>query len=363
MIRLWARLLLLVVVLAPLTAHAAPSPLDPQLREQAQKAIEAGLKYLSGTQLKDGSWSHSVGITALVVRAYSESEQRGTDDQAFIIRPAQFILHNVQADGSISEGEEHRNYNTATAMFGLAATGDAKYDATIANAQKFLQKLQFDESEGIKRSDARYGGIGYGGNDDVGGGRPDLANLSYALDALKKTGLDPKDPLWAKALVFVDRCQNRSESNDQSFASNDGGFTYMVGYSPYGGTRSYGGMTSAGLISLLFAGVDKTDPRVQAAWKWIGENYTLDENPGTGGPEGMYYYYVAFAKAMAAMGEPEIVDKQGTAHNWRDDLVKKLISVHQSDGSWVNSGSGMWWEGNKDLTTARMIIALNLAMK
>lgn len=41
-------------------------------------------------------------------------------------------------------------------------------------------------------------------------------------------------------------------------------------------------MTYAGFKSLLYANVSRTDSRVQAAWRWIREHYTLDENYGMG---------------------------------------------------------------------------------
>ena len=70
-------------------------------------------------------------------------------------------------------------------------------------------------------------------------------------------------------------------------------------------------MTAAGLLSLLFAGVDKTDPRVQAAYKWMTANYTLEVNPGTTKKHGLFYFYNAFAKVMTAYGEDDLHRRQG----------------------------------------------------
>ena len=138
----------------------------------------------------------------------------------------------------------------------------------------------------------------------------------------------------------------------------------MPGYSPNGGTASYGGMSSAGLLSLLFAGVDKDDPRIQAAYDWIQANYTLDHNPGTaGGVQGLYYYYNVFSKSMAAYGEDILVDADGVDHNWRNEIAEKLMSLQDDDGSWVNPDSPRWWEGNKNLVTAWSVIALNAALQ
>ncbi len=122
-------------------------------------------------------------------------------------------------------------------------------------------------------------------------------------------------------------------------------------------------MTAAGLLGLLFAGADKDDPRVQAAYDWIRANYTLEENPGaTDGIQGLYYYYNVFSKSMAAFGADIVTDTDGGEHNWREDIARKLVSLQQDDGSWVNPESPRWWEGNPELVTAWSVIALNAAL-
>jgi len=160
--------------------------------------------------------------------------------------------------------------------------------------------------------------------------------------------------------------QNRSESNDQKYAGNDGGFLYSPAYNPPeygGGTKSYGTVTAAGLISLLYAGVDKSDPRVQAAYKWLTTNYTLDNNPGTNTKGGLFYYYHALAKVTSAYGEKEFVDGNGQRHNWRNELAERLILLENPDGSWINKDSGLWWEDKPELASAWSVIALEQMLK
>lgn len=341
------------------TSYAADNAMDPELRSKAKRATDNGLRYLRETQAEDGSWSDSVGITALALRAYLQSHRGyNEDDGAFITRSIDYLLNNVNTDGSISESINNRNYNTAVAMVALQATNNPDYTGVIQNAQRFLLGLQLDDDDGYAEEHKYFGGIGYGGDE-----RPDLSNQYLAIEALQATAVDPEDPVWERALVFVSRSQNLKASNDQDWAEDDGGFTYMPGFSPHGGTRSYGTMTHAGLISLLFAGVDRDDPRIQAAYDWIRETYTLERNPGAVGNQGLYYYYNAFAKSMAAFGETELVDIQGRTHNWRNDLASKLLSLQNKDGSWVNNDSPRWWEGNRDLVTAWSVIALNLVVR
>lgn len=338
---------------------SAAERMDPALREKAMRAADEGLHFLRESQAEDGSWAGSVGVTALGLRAFLENRRDYNEsDGAFITRPVAYLLAHVNEDGSISETNQNRAYNTAVVLSALSRTENSKYAEAIRNGQNYLKGVQLGPEDGYEADHKYYGGIGYGGDE-----RPDLSNQYMALEALKSTAVDPQDPVWERALVFVGRSQNRSESNDQDWAANDGGFTYMPGYSPHGGTGSYGGMTHAGLLSLLFAGVDRNDPRVKAAHDWIRANYTLDENPGAKDNGGLFYYYNAFAKCMFALGEDEITDSSGATHNWRNDLVSKLLSMQGKDGSWANPYSDRWWEGEKSLVTAWAVIALNYVIR
>ena len=58
------------------------------------------------------------------------------------------------------------------------------------------------------------------------------------------------------------------------------------------GLRSYGSLTYTGFKSMLYAGLSKKDPRVQAAYQWIRSHWDLDANPnmpGQASQEGLSY--------------------------------------------------------------------------
>src|SRR5205814_498101 len=130
----------------------------------------------------------------------------------------------------------------------------------IDKAVAYLKGLQWMKGDnapkGAKFIDQWYGGWGYGGQ-SRGGGRPDLSNVQMAIQALHDAGLKQDDPAFQAAAKFITRQQNLSETNDQPFASNDGGFIYgpsadglgesMAGtYTTPDGQRrirSYGSMT------------------------------------------------------------------------------------------------------------------------
>jgi squalene-hopene/tetraprenyl-beta-curcumene cyclase len=349
------------------TARAAPADMSPQVRAKAQQAIDAGIKFLRSKQGADGSVLGSSGLTALSLTAILDNPAGPSSaDQATIGKYAAFIVSKANGDGSIVERAHDQSYNTAVSISALAATKDPKYAPLIAAGQKFIAGSQIGESRGFKPVDSWYGGMGYGGDE-----RPDISNCYVALDALRATSYDPNDPLWKKALIFVSRQQNRSESNDQKWSGNDGGFAYSPGgINPSEDTTariaqgdSYASVTAAGMYSLLLIGVEKSDPRVQAAYKWLTSNYTLDSNFGTHSKMTMFYFYRAFSKVMSAYGEREFVDARGQRHNWRNDLALKLLSIQNADGSWVNRDANAYWEDRPELATAWAVLALEQALK
>lgn len=123
----------------------------------------------------------------------------------------------------------------------------------------------------------------------------------------------------------------------------------------------YGSMTYAGLLSLIYARLDADDVRVQAAKDWTQRHWTLEENPGMG-PEGLYYFFVTLSKCMAAMGEEQVVQPDGTSISWREDLLKRLVALQQADGSWVNDNN-RWWEADPGLVTSYTLLAIASALE
>ena len=116
-------------------------------------------------------------------------------------------------------------------------------------------------------------------------------------------------------------------------------------------------MTYAGLKSMIFAGVKEDDPRVKAVVKWIGKNYDLKSHPGQGNA-GLYYYYHTFAKALAAIGDEQIIDSSQKSHDWRAEMVNRLVDAQNPDGSWINKNN-RWLEGDANLVTAYGLLALS----
>jgi squalene-hopene/tetraprenyl-beta-curcumene cyclase len=123
-------------------------------------------------------------------------------------------------------------------------------------------------------------------------------------------------------------------------------------------------MTYAGLLSFIYAKVDRNDPRAKSAFDWATKHWTLDENPGMGS-EGQYYFYNVLAKGLAAYGQDQFTLENKKQINWRAELARKLIGLQKIDpkngaGYWVNP-SGRWFEADPVLVTAYSLIALEIA--
>jgi len=329
-------------------------------------AIAKATAFLSeSAQGEDGSFSPQVGpaVTALAVTALVESGA-GCDHPA-VRKGLGYLLGFRQADGGIHAHDSPvANYETSIALVALAGcNADGRYDDAIAAAERFVKGLQWDDGEKTAPEDPAYGGAGYGRKK-----RPDLSNTSFLVEALHAIGRGPDDPAMQRALVFVLRTQNREgPDNPLPFAAKnpDGGFYYtpaaggesQAGTTPAGGLRSYASMTYAGLKSMIFAGLAKDDPRVQAAVGWLRRHYTFEQNPGLE-DAGLYYYYQAAAKALHAFGEDSFADESGTGHDWRRELAAAILKRQQPDGSWVNDNP-RWMEGDPAIVTSYALMALS----
>lgn len=342
------------------TAQQNAAPLSAATRQKLMESLNKGAAYLQKQQRPDGKFDNHPGITAMAAAALLRQPGGPAKQLPTVGKTLDFLKTLAKPDGGIYE-QMIPHYITAVAVQALAAGGRPEDKATIERARKYLADHLLDEGEGIAKSDKFYGGMGYGGTSD--GGIADIISLEYGLRAMKEAELPANDAAWEKAITFLQRTQNNKETNDQSFAADDGGFMYYPGYSQVEGTtKSYGSATYAGILSYSWANLQKNDRRVQDAFKWIGENYTLDENPGIG-QKAVYYYYMVFAKALHAMGEPIITDAKGGKHNWREELAAKLLSLQGADGSWVNDKNPAEMQGNRTLVTSFTMMAIEAILQ
>ena len=383
-------------VIRRIASDASLVPVSAPCFDAARGAIDRGLAFLRASQGAEGGWMEgkaaqgseaakasgaaSVAVTGLVIRAFAQAGRTELNEAA-VRRGVERVIRQTGADGAFDPDPSGGlgTYVASCAVLGLAALDHPDRAEVMQRMVAWLRTAQWDQPEGIRPEHDWFGGAGYGKH-----GRPDLSNTQMVLEALHESGAGADDAAVQRALAFVARCQNRRDAHAPAWANagdGDGGFVYTVanggesfaseaaGEGRHGeklppGTRSlrsYGSMTYAGYKSLLFAGLARDDPRVQAALAWAAGHWTLAENPGLG-QQGLFYYRMAMSRAMLAGGVDRLRDAGGVDHDWRCELIQAIVAEQRPDGSWVNA-QDRWMEGEPDLVTAYALLALEEAIK
>lgn len=346
------------------------------LQVEMKQAIARGNAWLAKQQQDDGHWDNAdlPAFTALALTAAvrDPAVDRNADLPPHIAKGFEWLIKQQKDDGGIYN-KGLSVYNTATAVTALTAAGKERYEPMIVRGRKHLIDQQWDIGQKKETDNKNDGGIGYGSKND----RSDMSNTYLAIEAIAlsrkviedgKHGNQP-DLDWDAAITFLSRCQNLTETNDQPYASDDpknkGGFIYGPGETKAGeetlpdgrvALRSYGSISYAGLLSLIYAKLGPDDPRVKTVKEWLGRNYTLEENPGMGA-EGLYYYYQTMSKALSAAGIDKLQLAGGKEADWRTDLAGAILKKQREDGSWANA-NGRWMESNPVLVTAYCVMSL-----
>ncbi len=371
--------------------------LSESLRREANAAMERGVAWLKARQQPGGYWSNRLypALTGLPVWALTRAGQGETDPVRAGVR---YLLSCAREDGGIycepAEGERGgglSNYNTAICMTALLLSGDPAAVPAVRKARRFVARSQH------LGGDVYYGGMGY----DAASGRTyaDLSNSYIAYEAMRMTesvedlraGNEGRADLdWKAAERFVQSNQNDPRFNKQPWVTDDpgerGGFVYTPEQTRAGTFtdaagrvkfRSMQGMTYAGLLSYIYADVNRSDPRVEATVNWVVRNWSLGGNRTTPGAppgektttaderEGLFYLYNVMAKGLAAYGQDVFTPPSGTPFNWRVQLVERLLALQKTEaetghGYWVNE-VGRYWESDPVLVTSYALIALEVA--
>ncbi|MBR0056755.1 MAG: hypothetical protein IJP66_05440, partial [Kiritimatiellae bacterium] len=319
-----------------------------------------------------------------------------------------FIKGCAQPDGGLyvvvpgRRGGSYGTYNTAICMTALHYCDNIGSTRLLQKAREYVASTQLTGQEGENN-----GGFGYEAASSPRAGGADLNNSAWVISAMALTqDVEEKRPAgekradidWEAALGYVDRMQVKPDAKGTD-PDDAGGFLYRLpdkgrgappstipmaegkppagrggqeGGRPAGGPppgmgrpmlRSYGSITYSGLEAMIFAQVSRSDPRVVSAIDYARHHWTLDENPGMG-QQGLFYYYTIMARALSVLeldslpsanpGDPDI--------HWRDELIDKIVSLQNPDGSWQNANN-RFWENDPVLCTSYSLLALEYALR
>ncbi len=392
--------------------------LDDAHRQKADASIAKAIAYFKTVQKPDGSWAPSsnkpgtdmmsVAITGMVVRSMLLDPKVDHTDPA-VKKGLDYLLSMQQKDGGIYN-RILANYQTSLALMALGPVrkADPRYQTAIKRAQNFLKGIQsvqgHKDAKGnvIDENHPHRGGQGYHPDKTKGSkhGRPDLNNTVHFIKGMIESGYNCNDPAIKEAILFASRLQGVKANALAEKIEPGGGFIYApsvneenigklqsqaghyIDATGRSRLRAYGTMTYAGFMAFILHQMDAKDPRMVAAYEWIRNNYTLEHNPGMVNQsstekderyQGYYYYLHLFGRGLRAWtdmpgreGDPQagktlITTPDGKTHDWANELVAKVASLQNANGTWANTKHDRWMEGDTHLATAYAVLALRSA--
>jgi squalene-hopene/tetraprenyl-beta-curcumene cyclase len=317
-----------------------------------QSALARGADYLWNHQSRDGGWpSHTYGLmrsgqslTPFVLDALLEVPRgvyRLPSDK--LERAIRFIRTNTNSEGALGMMDpslpDYPNYATALGVSAISRAKRAGWEKDIQPMVAYLRRMQFTEQNGWKPTDAPYGAWGMGGMEHPppNPGHVDLSMTRYVIQALRAAGIPPDDPAFARARIFIERCQNYDPQHPKDA---DGGFFFSTtefdtNKAGQDGQhfRSYGTTTADGLLALIAIGRPLQDGRIRAAHNWLVSHHRGMAVPGFVGeahqrwPQGLAFYYAAsVTEVFHDMGD--VMDTS---------VADALRRTQRRDGSWANA--------------------------
>jgi len=374
-----------LVVLLPAWASAAGAadtpatgPAGAALISRIDAALQRSAAYLLRSQRPDGSWrSDFYGcfregptLTPYVMSCLFFLPQAGEPGRQSFSRGVNYLVGFVGPDGRIRTPPDGMSYPVYTAAMASRVVVLQARTPQHRRAQSawldYLRERRLGPPLGWKPADREFGGWGFFGDiprkPPQGQPRPMMceSNLSatlFGVAALRSAGAKAGEPIYGEILVFVKKCQNFGESEDQADpAFDDGGFFFIpgdplqnkagaAGTDRYGRTRfrSYGTMTADGLRALIQCGLPPDHPRVVAARRWLERHFSVTDNPGAFGDDdravlrNATYYYWCWAAAHTLMHlDASVVHTEHGPVRWPETLAAELLNRQRPDGTWTN---------------------------
>jgi hypothetical protein len=380
-------ILLVVIVLLSAVECRAADPGGETGRQTADPSAAAvtrinaslatALRYIFAHQSPDGAWrsdsypflADGPSLTPFIMTALFFTPESGADGQAAFRKGVNYLVGMVGKDECINAGPRGLSYPVFTsAEASRVVVLDSRAPERL-RAQRawvnYLRERQLARNLGWTPDDPEYGGWGFSRElpHKPAHGEPkkmlvesNLPSTLFAVAALRSAQVPLTDPIYAKVLAFVKRCQNFADDPDSSDTRyDDGGFFFIpsdplqnkggiAGVDARGRQRfcSYGSMTADGLRALVRCGLPPEHPRVRAALKWLETNFSVEHNPGQFREDrevlrdATYYYYCwSAAHAFRSLNLREIQTSRGKLR-WAEALAEELMRRQRPDGSWCN---------------------------
>jgi hypothetical protein len=317
--------------LALILAVSRPAAAADLTAEAVRRAIERGQDFLRRQQQGDGSWPEGQhprgGVTALVMVALLESGVR--PDHPAIDQGLRY-LRTIRPSGTALSGPANTYVVSLQTMV-----------YCLARPQEDLGRIR-ENVAWLEEAQIKVGQ--YAGMWDYGMGkhRGDNSCTQFALLGLREAAeLEPPE---LRVKVDPEVWRRVREQFTKSQAA-DGGWGYQ------GASSQSGSMTSAGISSLIIAGMrlHEGQEKIRAGhiedcgvWQqndaiargldWLGRQEKLVEtNPGSGL---WHFYYLYGLERAARLSGQRFLGK----HDWYRDGAKLLIDSQATGGLWERRG-------------------------
>lgn len=281
----------------------------PELTEEAEKAIERGLKFLLANQNPDGSWAsdngdYAIAGTSLGLMAFMVEGQFpgfGRHGKA-LDRAKNYLLKRSKESSTGTMGVKMYEMGLFTiAMSELwGMTKDPEDNKVIQEALERSVKI-------ILRSQSPLGGWRYAPRPDAGQDTSVTSMVFVSLASAREAGVLVPDETIKRVTGYL---------RDQAWDERTGGF----GYQGKGYTIA---CTAGGVYAAQLAGNRETE-WVEAALNSLENNPKMFSRKDNGH---FYYSHYYAMQAMVQAGDNRYA-------NWYPKIRDSLISLQQPNGSW-----------------------------
>lgn len=327
---------LFVSAIAAAAVSAFPHPAgaqEPVTGRQVRAAILRAMESIKRAQQPDGRWpdyAQEGGVTALA--AYALLQAGVAPDEKSVASALEHVRRTT----------DESTYVVSLKILALAAADPVRYKAEIQAAADWLVALQhatgawgYGRPPPSALTDLKVGGALEAARTEVelrrAYERPDASNTQFAILALSeadRAGARVPGGVWQKADRHLRAAQLPG-----------GGWGY-VHHDP-DPAEAYGSITAAVVASLELChqrlaksgsaeGSAERRAAVERGIEWLGENYSLRENPNR---ELAWYYFWLWALERAGVTTGR---RTFGGHDWFHEGTALLLRGQRPDGRWTD---------------------------
>ncbi len=343
--------LITALFLTPVSGYS-----DVTLDEQVAAAVTGGQQFLFNNFHDDGdtgyynylnhSYANNLNGTAAAVAALIETgKYRDPLYKAQIDKAIELIKDYKRETGGIYD-------NNDTYENGLSLVALSLYHSVNPQDPVFIDTYIQPAVDYLLNGQNANGGWGYEADDSW----TDLSNTQFAVMGL----------WYAYHYVLDEPLPADVEASIENFVRASQSATGVFQYAPTSSSFQGAPMTGAGLWCLAMLNTDKSDPAVDDALNWFGDNYTWTETAGYGNFQAYYYGIYGMTKGLTGL-IPADYKFSNQENDWVTDLKQAMMGMktdrvatddREADCYWYK---GEWLDPSAIMSTSWVLMSLGFA--